>query len=45
MREHTREIHLARGTWNKPSTFRNWNSYGGPAPGKAKKPLEIDSYR
>ena len=43
MREHTRRLHQARGDWNKPSTFRNWND---PAPRpQATAPLAIESYR
>mmetsp|Transcript_4825 Transcript_4825/g.12666 ORF Transcript_4825/g.12666 Transcript_4825/m.12666 type:complete len:86 (+) Transcript_4825:236-493(+) len=45
MKEHTRRLHLARGTWEKPSTFRNWNNYGGLFDPGTKKPHEIESYR
>jgi hypothetical protein len=43
MREHTRRLHQARGDWNKPSTFRNWND---PTPRETTTaPLAIESYR
>jgi hypothetical protein len=43
MREHTRRLHQARGDWNKPSTFRNWND---PTPRESTTaPLAVESYR
>jgi hypothetical protein len=43
MREHTRRLHQARGDWNTPSTFRNWND---PTPrDSTTAPLAIESYR
>ena len=43
MREHTRRLHQARGDWNTPSTFRNWND---PMPrAETTAPLAIESYR
>ena len=43
MREHTRRLHQARGDWNKPGTFRNWND---PTPrAETTAPLAIESYR
>ena len=44
MKEHVRALHIARGTWNAPSTFRNWNNYGGVFEPKARRPEEIESY-
>lgn len=43
MRMHTRRLRQARGEWNKPSDFRNWNEMKGYSVGK--KPHEVESYR
>lgn len=44
MREHTRRLRQARGDWNKPSTFRNWNESTARTD-TARAPLAIESYR
>ncbi|QDZ26096.1 hypothetical protein HOP50_20g86630 [Chloropicon primus] len=43
MRAHTRALHKARGTWDKPSTWRSWNT---PAQEQeVRRPLDNASYR
>ena len=43
IKEHTRRLHQARGDWNAPSNYRNWNN--PQMVDKAKPPEAIESYR